>query len=290
MARLTVAKTYKLYIGGKFARTESGRSIAIENTKGEIAAHTCHASRKDFRSAVECATNAFSSWSTITGYLRGQILYRMAEMLEGRREEFASAIQTTQKMTPTQAKKEVDASVDCLVRFAGWTDKYQQILGCSNSVAGAYYNFTVPQPQGVVAVVAPQTPSLLGLVSMVGAPLCAGNTIVAIGSDTNPIPTAILGEACQTSDIPAGVLNLLTGSQTELLEHVASHRQVAGIYATALKKKDRIVLEKGSADSMKRVRFCETKGDAWFDGNTTASPWNIEPFVEMKTIWHPSAC
>ncbi|MGY8752918.1 MAG: aldehyde dehydrogenase family protein [Phycisphaerales bacterium] len=290
MARLTVAKTYKMYIGGKFARTESGRSIAIKNLQGDVAAHICHGSRKDFRGAVECATDAFPSWTNITGYLRGQILYRMAEMLEGRRDEFASAIQTTQKMTVTAARKEVDASVDCLVQFAGWTDKFQQVLGCANPVAGAYYNFTVPQAQGVVVVIAPQTPSLLGLIALLGAPLCAGNTVIAIGSDINPLPAAILGEVCQTSDIPTGVINVLTGSQAELYEHIASHRQVAGIYSASLAKKHRVVIEQGAADSMKRVRFSTLDNEAWYDGNATASPWNIEPFVEMKTIWHPSAC
>ena len=290
MSRLTIAKTYKMYIGGKFIRTESGRSIVVENTKGEIAAHTCHGSRKDFRGAVESASNAFTSWSGITGYLRGQILYRMAEMLEGRREEFAAAILTTQKITPAKAKKEVDASVDCLVRFAGWTDKYHQVLGCSNAVASDYYNFTVPQPQGVVAVIAPPAPSLLGLVALLGAPLCTGNTIVAVGSDLNPVPTAILGEICQTSDIPAGVINLITGKQSELFEQIASHRQVAGIYSAALSKKNRILVEASSADSLKRVRFNTFSDEDWYDGDTVASPWNIEPFVEMKTIWHPSAC
>jgi acyl-CoA reductase-like NAD-dependent aldehyde dehydrogenase len=259
MSRLTVAKTYKLYIGGKFPRTESGRSIVVEDVKGKVAAHICHSSRKDFREAVECATKAFDSWSGIAGYLRGQIMYRMAEMLEGRREEFAAAIQVTQDVTISVARKEVDASVDCLIRFAGWTDKLPQVLGCANPVAGNYYNFTVPQPQGVVAVIA-------------------------------PIPTAVFGEVCQTSDVPAGVINLLTGSQSELLEHIATHRQVAGIYAAALGKKNRTMIESGSADSLKRVRFTTLLGDEWYDGSQVASPWNIEPFVEMKTIWHPSAC
>ena len=290
MSRLTVAKTYKLYIGGSFQRTESGRSIAIADVKGNTAAHMCHASRKDFREAVEAATKAFGAWSGITGYLRGQILYRMAEMLEGRREEFAAAIQVTGSITPATARKEVDATVDCLVRFAGWTDKFQQVLGCANAVAGNFYNFTVPQPQGVVAVIAPETPSLLGLVSLLGAPLCAGNTTVVLGADANPIPTAILGEVCQTCDVPAGVINLLTGSKKDLLEHVASHRQVVGIYAAPLGKKERVIIERGAADSMKRVRFTAMQGDDWYDGSRVSSPWNIEPFVEMKTIWHPSAC
>ena len=290
MSRLTVAKTYKLYIGGKFTRTESGRSIAIEDVKGNIAAHVCHGSRKDFREAVESAANAFESWSNATGYLRGQILYRMAEMLEGRREEFVTAIQVTQNMTTVTARKEVDASIDCLVRFAGWTDKLQQVLGCANPVAGNYYNLTVPQPQGAVAVIAPQKPSLLGLVSLLGAPLCAGNTVVVLSSDENPLPTAIFGEVCQTSDVPAGAINLITGSQTQLLEHVASHRQLTGIYSATLSKKNRIVIERGAADSVKRVRFADFKDDAWYDSSQVASPWSIEPFTEMKTIWHPSAC
>jgi acyl-CoA reductase-like NAD-dependent aldehyde dehydrogenase len=290
MSRLTVAKTYKLYIGGTFSRTESGRSIAIKDMAGNTAAHMCHASRKDFRESVESATKAFPAWSGITGYLRGQILYRMAEMLEGRREEFAAAIQVSDSIAPSIARKEVDAAVDCLVRFAGWTDKLQQVLGCANAVAGNFYNFTVPQPQGVTVVIAPEAPSLLGLVSLLGAPLCAGNTVVVLGSDSNPIPAAILGEVCQTSDVPAGVLNILTGSKAELLEHVATHRQVSGIYAAPLGKKERVLIERGAADSMKRVRFAAFKGDGWYEGSAVASPWNIEPFVEMKTIWHPSSC
>ncbi|MDE1037388.1 MAG: aldehyde dehydrogenase family protein [Phycisphaerales bacterium] len=290
MSRLTVPKTYKLYIGGKFPRTESGRSIAIENKKGETIAHICHASRKDFRNAVEAAHGAFRAWSGITGYLRGQILYRMAEMLEGRREEFATAIQVTQHVTSAVARKEVDASVDRLVTFAGWTDKYQQVIGCSNPVAGNYYNFTIPQPQGVVVSIAPSTPSLLGLVTAIGAPLCSGNTVVALGSQAHPMATAILGEVCQTSDVPAGVINLLTGKKSELLEHIATHRQVASLYVSDCSKKERVLLEEGSADSMKRVHTVSFTEDDWYDNGVTASPWEIGPFVEMKTIWHPSAC
>lgn len=290
MSRLTVPKTYKLYIDGKFPRTESGRSIAVTNEKGDIAAHICHGSRKDLRDAVDVASNAFESWSGVTGYLRGQIMYRMAEMLEGRREEFAAAIQITERCTTSIARTEVDASVDRLVRFAGWSDKVQQVLGCANPVAGQYYNFTIPQPQGVVAVLAPSTPSLLGLITLIGAPMCVGNTIVAIGSDDHPIPTAILGEVCQTSDVPAGVVNLLTGSQSELLEHIASHRQIASIHASGMSKKDQTSMQESAADSMKRIRCNTYTLEEWYEDGKTASPWNIEPFVEMKTIWHPSAC
>ena len=290
MSRLTVPKTYKLYINGAFPRTESGRSIAIENHKGETVAHICHGSRKDFRNAVEAAQKAFDSWSSMTGYLRGQIMYRMAEMLEGRREEFAAAIQVTQPLSIAVARAEVDASVDRLIRFAGWTDKYQQVIGCANPVAGNYYNFTVPQPQGVVVAIAPQSPSLLGLVTCIGAPLCSGNAVVAIGSDNHPLPTAILGEVCQTSDVPAGVINLLTGSNQELLEHVATHRQVSSILAANVSAKNRVLIQEGASESMKRIRFISVDDGAWLDHTQTASPWEIEPFVEMKTIWHPSAC
>ncbi|MBC8310388.1 MAG: aldehyde dehydrogenase family protein [Planctomycetes bacterium] len=290
MSRLTVPKTYKLYIGGKFPRTESGRSLAIENQKGETVAHICHGSRKDFREAVESANKAFGAWSGVTGYLRGQIMYRMAEMLEGRREEFVAAIMVTSNVTVSAARKEVDASVDRLVRFAGWTDKHQQIIGCANAVAGDYYNFTVPQPQGVVVALSPKTPPLLGLVTCIAAPLCSGNTVVAIGSDSHPIPTAILGEVCQTSDVPAGVINILTGYQKDIIEHVATHRQVAAVYASDLSKKDRVILEEGGSESMKRLHFVSVDEETWYDNSAMASPWEVEPFVEHKTIWHPSAC
>ena len=289
MSRLTVPKTYKLYIGGKFPRTESGRSIPIQDRKGDTAAHICHASRKDFREAVEIAAKTVPSWSGITGYLRGQILYRMAEMLEGRREEFAAAICVTSEVTIAAARKEVDASVDRLVCFAGWTDKYQQVLGCQNPVASSFYNFTVPVSQGVTCVVAPDEPSLLGLITLIAAPLCAGNTVIALGSQKHPIPTAIFGEVCQTSDVPAGAINLLTGKRLDIIEQIADHRQVASVSAAGLSKKERVIIEVGAADSIKRVCFSTLKDANWYDARLCASPWAIEPFVEMKTIWHPSA-
>ena len=289
MSRLTVPKTHKLYIGGKFSRTESGRSTPIQDHKGDTAAHVCHASRKDFREAVEVAAKVAPSWAGISGYLRGQILYRMAEMLEGRREEFASAICVTSTMTTSAARKEVDVSIDRLVCFAGWTDKYQQVLGCQNPVASSFYNFTIPVSQGVTCVIAPDKPSLLGLITLIAAPLCAGNAVVVLGSQLHPLPTAIFGEVCQTSDVPAGAINLLTGKRADLLEHVATHRQVASVSAAGLGKKDRTSIELGAADSIKRVCFSKLTKDDWYDPRLSASPWAIEPFVEMKTIWHPSA-
>ena len=290
MARLAVAKTYKLFIGGGFPRTESGRSLAIMDRRGRVAAHICRASRKDFRNAVEAAEAAQEGWQSASAYLRGQVIYRMAEMLEGRREEFAAAISTTCELTPAAARQEVDASVDRLVHMAGWADKVQQVLGTHNPVSGPYYNFTIPQPTGVVAVVSPDVPALLGLVTLIAAPLCSGNTIVAIASESHPLCGAILGEVCQTSDVPAGVINLLTGKHSELLDHVASHRQVAAIAGANLRKKDRTLLEAGAAENLKRVRILTIDDDAWPSDQAVASPWAIEPFVEMKTIWHPSAC
>ncbi len=214
----------------------------------------------------------------------------MAESSGSFPEEFVAAIQLTQPVSATIARKEVDASVDRLVRFAGWTDKFQQVLGCANSVAGAYYNFTIPQPQGVVVAITPSSPSLLGLVTCIGAPLASGNTVVAIGSEPHPIASAIFGEVCQTSDVPAGVINLLTGIQDEFIEHVATHRQVAGVYGANLPKKTRIIIQEGAADSMKRVHFVNADDAYWYSNSDSASPWELEPFVEMKTIWHPSAC
>ncbi len=290
MARLTVPKTYKLSIGGAFPRTESGRSLAIHDGSGRIAAHICHASRKDLRAAVEAATSALAGWRDATAYLRGQMLYRMAEMLEGRRDEFAAALAVTSDCTAAVARREVDASIDRLVHFAGWTDKFQQVLGCQNPVAGSYYNFTVPQSIGVVAVVAPDEPPLLGLITLMGAVMCSGNTVVAVASDDHPLPGAVLGEVCGTSDIPGGVVNILTGRRAELLPYIAEHRQVSGISAANVSKQERTLLERGAAENIKRIRVSRYEDDAWGNASVTASPWAIEPFVDMKTIWHPSAC
>ena len=290
MSRLSISKTYKLYINGEFKRTESGRSIVIKNLKGEIVAHICNGSRKDFRDAVEVAKHASASWSELSPYLRGQILYRMAEMLEGRREEFISAIRVTGGGTYQQVSKEVDATLDRLIMFAGWADKYGQVLGCANSVSGPYYNFTTPQSQGVVGVLAPQAPSLLGLITMLAAPLCVGNSVVVLGSENHPLPSAILGEVCQTSDVPPGVINIINGSLKELLPHFAQHRDIASIYASGLSKKQRIVIETNASNNLTRFTYLQIPKKDWFDSKATASPWNLEPFVEMKTIWHPLSC
>ncbi len=288
-ARLDVIKTCKLFIGGAFPRTESGRSMPLHDTKDRVIAHACVASRKDMRNAVEAARKASAGWEQATAYLRGQILYRMAEMLEGRRDEFTSAIRSTSGATAAKARREVEASIDRLVRFAGWADKYQQILGCQNPVAGPFYNFTVPQPTGITAVIAPDTPSLLGLVTLIAAPMCAGCTVVALASETLPLPAVLLSEICATSDVPPGVVNLLTGQRAELLEPIARHREIASMLGANLSAGQRTTLQECAADNLKRVHLVKHTPEQWEDDELVASAWNIEPFVESKTIWHPSS-
>src|ERR1043165_876649 len=224
--RLEVAKTYKLFINGGFPRSESGRSLSIESA-GRVIAHVSHGSRKDLRDAVEAAAAAQPKWANATAYNRGQVLYRMAEMLEGKRDEFADAIKETSKRPNVQTSKstsrEVDAAIDRLVCFAGWADKYSQVLGRNNPVSGPYYNFTVPEPTGVVACVAPDEFPLLALVSLIAPPMCAGNAAVALASGPHPLAGAVLGEVCATGDVPPGVLNILPGLRSELLPHIANH-------------------------------------------------------------------
>jgi len=287
--RLDIIKTCKLFIGGSFPRTESGRSAPVHDGRGRVMAHVCVASRKDLREAVEAARRASDAWADASAYLRGQILYRMAEMLESRREEFASAISTTTPLTPAKARREVDASVDRLVRFAGWADKFQQVLGCQNPVAGPYYNFSVTQPSGITGILSPDAPSLLALVTMISAPLCAGCPVVAVASESSPLPAVLLGEVCATSDIPGGVINILTGNQAELIEPMAEHRELQVIAAANLKSAQRELIQSASADGLKRVHLLDHSDASWLDDDLAASPWEIEPYLDIKTIWHPSA-
>lgn len=287
--RLDIQKTYKLFIGGAFPRTESGRSIRIASPDGRILAHTCQASKKDLRNSVQAARKAADGWASRTGYNRGQIIYRIAEMLEGKHEEFAKAVKDSTGADIRAARREVTASIDRCVSYAGWTDKFSQILGCHNPVAGPYYNFTVPEPTGVVAVIAPDEPSLLGLISLIIPPLAAGCTVVALGSEQFPLPTSMLGEVAATSDVPPGVLNLLTGLRSELVEHVASHRDIDAVHAANLDNQQATTLRLGAANNVKRVTVRAIDDDQWLDPDVCETPWWIEPFVEMKTIWHPSS-
>lgn len=296
--RLEVTKTYKLFIDGKFPRSESGRSLAVKRGGGAVFAHLCHASRKDLRDAVVAARKALPGWSGATAYLRGQILYRIAEMMEGKRAELAEAIGVVAtgtknsrgakaKSKGTSPEAEVAAAIDRLVAFAGWADKYAQVLGCNNAVAGPYYNFTVPEPTGVVAVVAPDSPSLLGLISLIAPAICAGNAVVALASESNPVPAAVLGEVIATSDVPAGVVNILTGTRAELVSVIASHRDIDAVHAGGVSAADAKALREGAAENVKRV--CIREDVDWFDAAACGTPWWIEPMVEMKTMWHPSA-
>ncbi|MBM44196.1 MAG: aldehyde dehydrogenase [Phycisphaerae bacterium] len=287
--RLDIIKTCKLFIGGSFPRTESGRSEPIHDGKGRVIAHACVASRKDLREAVESARRAREGWADASSYLRGQILYRMAEMLESRREEFASALSTTSPLTPAKARREVDASIDRVVRFAGWADKFQQVLGCQNPVAGPYYNFSVPQPSGLVGILAPDAPSLLSLVTMIAAPLSVGCPVVGVASETSPLPAVLLGEVCATSDVPGGVVNLLTGKRDELIEPMAEHREIQVLAAARLKPAQRELIQTAAADGLKRVNLLEYSESDWNDDDVAASPWDLEPYIDTKTIWHPSA-
>jgi len=284
--RLPILKTYKLYLGGAFPRSESGRSLPLEDARGALWAHVSHASRKDFRNAVVAARKAQESWAGKTAYLRGQILYRLAEMLEGRGEEFQEVLRRGGH-TKAEARKEVDATIDRLVAFAGWSDKYSQILGCHNPVAAPYYNFSVPEATGVVGVVAPDEAPLLALVSLVAPQLCVGNTVVALGSCQAPIATALFGEVCAVSDVPAGVVNLLTGLRKELVPEFAAHRELDAIASANLSKGERKALDLGRADNMKRVHHDKWGKGTLHDPAVMHAPDRLLPFVEIKTIWHP---
>ena len=225
-ARVEVRKTYKLYIGGAFPRSESGRSYPVTAPSGRLLAHAAQASRKDLRDAVSAARKAFAGWSGATAYNRGQVLYRIAEMLEGRREQFVAEVMAAEDAGAADAAAQVDAAIDRWVWYAGWSDKYAQVAGSANPVAGPYFNFSLPEPSGVVGIIAPQQSSLLGFVSVVAPALTTGNTVVVLASAERPLPAVSLAEALATSDLPAGVLNLLTGSVTELTPWLASHRDV----------------------------------------------------------------
>lgn len=279
--RLPIMKTYKLFIGGKFPRTESGRSTLVQEESNGLTAHVCHGSRKDVRNAVEVAHSAHTNWCGSTGYLKGQILYRLAEMMEGKRGELAESL-------GKDGMKEVDAAIDRVVHFAGWTDKYSSVMGGANPVSGPYHNFTIPGSMGVVGCVCPDEPALLGLISMIMGPVSMGNSVVALVSETNPIPAMILAEALATSDLPGGVVNLITGFREELVPHFATHREIIGIHAGGVSESQRTELREGAAVNMKRVCLRDDSLDYFDDGACSGPGW-LDPFVEFKTIWHPSA-
>ena len=282
--RVTVAKTYKLYIGGAFPRSESGRSYPVADAKGAFLANAAQASRKDARDAVTAARKAFPGWSGATAYNRGQVLYRVAELMEGRREQFISETASAEGVPARRAQALVDAAIDRWVWYAGWTDKIAAVLGASNPVAGPYFSFSVPEPTGVVAVLAPQTSPLLGLVSTIAPVLAAGNTCVVVASQAKPLPAITLSEVLATSDVPAGVVNMLTGRTAELAPWLAAHGDVNALDLTGAAQSQRPELEKAAAGTVKRVlRIPATEPD-W---TKTPDITRLRAFTETKTVWHP---
>jgi acyl-CoA reductase-like NAD-dependent aldehyde dehydrogenase len=280
--RLAIRKTYKLYVGGAFPRSESGRSYPVNAVDGGFLANVSRASRKDVRDAVVAARGAFSGWATRTAYNRGQILYRIAEMLEGRSAQFVDEVAASEGEDRATAERGVAAAVDRWVWYAGWADKITQVAGSSNPVAGPYFNFSVPEPSGVVAIVAPPAPSLLGLVSVTAPVLAAGNTVVVLAGEPHPLPAVTLTEVLATSDLPGGVLNLLTGRVAEIAPVMAAHRDVDGIDLTGVPDAQVADLERVAADNVKRV--VRITGE-----DLTADPGThrLLAFTETKTVWHP---
>jgi acyl-CoA reductase-like NAD-dependent aldehyde dehydrogenase len=283
MSRLPVAKTYKIYIGGKFPRTESGRYVTLEDKKGHVIANICRGSRKDFRNAVVAARKAQPGWAAASAYLRGQILYRVAEMLEGRRDQFIAELRQ-QGATPRAATREVDLAIDRLIYFAGWADKYQQVFSAVNPVASSHFNFSVLEPTGVVSILAPDDSSLLGLVSNVAPAIAGGNTCIVLASESRPLCAVSFAEVLHASDVPGGVVNILTGLRSELTGQFASHMDVNAVVWCDGNRKTAETVQDLAAENMKRVvrrtRIDWSKDDA-------QDPYLIRDTQEVKTTWHP---
>jgi acyl-CoA reductase-like NAD-dependent aldehyde dehydrogenase len=278
--RLPVRRTAKLFIGGEFPRSESGRSYPVNDGEGRLLAWAVRASRKDLRDAVRAARGAFPGWSSRTAYNRGQILYRVAELMEGRRAQFED--ETGRSGSPDPGR-EVEVAIDRWVWYAGWADKVHHVVGTVNPVAGPYFNFTLPEPTGVVGVVAPETPPLLGLVSRLAPAIVSGNTAVVMASEIAPLPSVTLSEVLATSDVPGGVVNVLTGLKTELLPWLAAHMDVNAVDLTGVPGHLRMELEQLAAENVKRV-FSEPRDPI---DEAAQSPYAITASLEMKTVWHP---
>ncbi len=281
-ARLAVWKTYKLYIGGAFPRSESGRSYPVTDHKDGFLANAAMASRKDARDAVSAARKAFAGWSAATAYNRGQVLYRVAELLEGRRAQFAAEVRAAEGLTARHADAVVDAAIDRWVWYAGWTDKIAQVRGAANPVAGPYFNFSVPEPTGVVAVIAPQTSSLLGFISAVAPAVVTGSTVVALASERFPLPAVSLSEVLATSDVPGGVINVLTGRTDEVAPWLASHMDVNAIDLTGAPDALADDLAVAAAENLKRV--LRPGAEDWVQ---TPGLERMLAYLETKTVWHP---
>ncbi len=280
--RINVSKTYKIFIGGKFLRTESGRYYKLE-VKNKFIANICLSSKKDLRNAVVASRNAFDIWSRFSAYNRGQILYRIAEMMEGRKAQFIEEI-ILQGINSTTAKKEINTSIDRIIYYAGWADKINQVFGSINPIASSHFNFSLFEPMGVVGIVLPETPSILGLVSMLCPVILSGNTAVLITSESAPLSAVTFAEVLLNSDVPNGCVNILTGKKIELIPHLTKHMDVNAIFLNNDDKEFQKNIELDAAINLKRVIMSSDKG--WMD-NFSENPYSITNFMETKTTWHP---
>jgi acyl-CoA reductase-like NAD-dependent aldehyde dehydrogenase len=287
--RIGVRKTYKLYIGGAFPRTESGRAYEVLSAKGELLANASRGTRKDIREAVRAARQALGGWAAKTAYNRSQILYRIAELMEGRRDQFVAEVVAAEGISRARATRSVDAAIDRWVWYAGWADKYPQMIGTVNPVAGPYFNFSVPEPTGVVGIIAPEESSLLGLVSRLAPVIVSGNAAVVVSSETRPLPAITLTEVLATSDVPGGVVNVITGLRGELVGHLAGHMDVNALDAFGAATDEAARLEEIAVENVKRFVRPPPAGLARYDwmADSAQSPYLIGEFVEIKTVWHP---
>ncbi|MDE0835989.1 MAG: aldehyde dehydrogenase family protein [Akkermansiaceae bacterium] len=286
MPRLTITKTPKCYVGGAFIRSESNRTYEINGNDGEFFANVPLCTRKDVRNSVEAAAKAGPDWAKRSGYNRGQILYRMAEMLEARSGELVDAHFPSDATGKKQAAAEVSTAIDRIVHYAGWTDKYESLLGSVNPVASPHFNFSVTEPMGIIAVAAPEQAPLLGLLSMILPIIVSGNAVVALASESKPYPAILLGEMLATSDLPGGIINLLTGRNTDILPTFATHEHIRAVSAFATAE-ERKTLQTGAAESVKRTKFIPAeKPYDWFSGEAQGL-YHIRDFLELKTTWHP---
>ncbi len=281
--RLDIMKTYKIYIDGKFPRTESGRYYTLENSSGKTIANICQSSRKDFREAVVAARKAQPGWSSKSAYNKGQILYRIAEMLEGRRHQFISELKE-QGSNNSQAEKEINFSIDRLVYYAGWCDKYQQVFSSVNPVESSHFNFSVPEPMGVISVLSPESLGLLGLISFIAPAIAGGNTVVALASTSKPLCAVTFGEVLNSSDVPAGVVNLLTGYRTELMSHFSTHMDVNALVYCGDDSVEIKAVKESASLNIKRVLVYKEND---IIDEKSQHPYRIMDLQEIKTTWHP---
>jgi acyl-CoA reductase-like NAD-dependent aldehyde dehydrogenase len=287
--RLDVRKTYKLFIGGAFPRTESGRAYEVFGAGGELLANACRGTRKDIRDAVRAARKVQPEWAARTAFNRSQILYRIAELMEGRRDQFVTEVRAAEGVGKQRATRLVDAAIDRWVWYAGWADKFPQILGNVNPVGGSYFNFSIPEPTGVVGIVAAEESSLLGLVSRLAPVIVSGNTAVVLASESRPLPAITLAEVLATSDVPGGVVNVITGMRRELVPHLAGHMDVNALDGFGLDPASAAAVEDAATENVKRFARPPSGGLDGYDwlSERAQSPYLIGEWVEIKTVWHP---